>query len=199
MRRIPVLRPIAAIIYSDRDIAAAVLRRIRGRLAEASATCAGFLQQDAPPRADRSHCDMVLECVATGRRIPISEDRGALARGCRLDVGELMGAIATARDMLQAGPDVLIVNKFGKTEGLGGGFRPLIADALELGIPVLITVPWRNIEGWRLFSGDLAVEFRAEALSPEDDAAVMRSLGLCAAVEHGTTGDPVRPAGSATP
>jgi hypothetical protein len=116
---------------------------------------------------------MVLECLATGDRLKISEDRGPLARGCRLDADALSQSIVSTMAAMQGSPDVLVINKFGKTEAEGGGFRPLIGDALELGIPVLIAVPWRNIESWRLFAGDMAFEIAVEAA---EDAAPCRLL-----------------------
>jgi hypothetical protein len=142
------------------------------------ALCAGVLQRDEPAHDAKSRCDMVLECLSSGQRLKISEERGAHARGCRLDLGELMRALEAERQMLSSKPDVLFVNKFGKTESEGGGFRPLIADAMELGIPVIITVPWRNLENWRLFAGDFALERTVDALTPDDDKSVLAGIGL---------------------
>ena len=170
--------PITALIYTDSARAALVLRRLVGRLQAAGATCAGFVQLDEPPKGGASRCDMVLECLANGERIKISEDRGPHARGCRLDMSELMRALAAAREALRDAPDVLVINKFGKTESEGGGFRTLIADAMELGVPVLVAVPWRNIESWRLFAGELATEVAVDSIGPDDDRTVLSGLGL---------------------
>ncbi len=119
---------------------------------------------------------MVIECLSTGERLKISEDRGPLARGCRLDVGVLAEALVSARTEIQKQPDVLVVNKFGKSEAEGGGFRPLIADAIELGIPVLIAVPWRNIESWRHFAGELATEVAADTIGNDGDETLLGSV-----------------------
>ena len=59
-------------------------------------------------------------------------------------------------------PRLLIVNKFGKIEADGGGLRGAIAEAVDLGIPVLVGVPARNLDRWRAFAGPLAVELPAE-------------------------------------
>jgi hypothetical protein len=192
MHKVPVDRPILAVTYTDSDLAAGVLRRLWERLAAADASGVGILQHDEPARDEQSRCDMILECLATGHRVKISEDRGAHARGCRLDVGELVRTLEAERNMIRSGTDVLIVNKFGKSEGEGGGFRPLIAVAMELSIPIVIAVPWRNIESWRLFAEDLAIERSAEALSPDDDEAALAEIGLMlsdyGASPHRTTG-----------
>jgi nucleoside-triphosphatase THEP1 len=55
-------------------------------------------------------------------------------------------------------PDVVIVNKFGKSESEGGGLRDVIADVVGAGIPLLISVPRRNLDAWRSFAGDAATE-----------------------------------------
>jgi nucleoside-triphosphatase THEP1 len=178
MRRIQSYCHIHAITYADGELAAAVMSRIVGRLLDVGATCVGFLQRDEPPPAGRSRCDMVIESLATGERLKISEDRGPMARGCRLDASVLVTALAAARTAIQARPDVLVVNKFGKTEAEGGGFRELIADAIDLGIPVLIAVPWKNIESWRLFAGELATEIAADAVRDVSEAALLGTVGF---------------------
>ncbi len=116
---------------------------------------------------------MVLEEIASGECLPISQDRGPHARGCSLDVGQLLAAMQLVRAQLASRPDLLVLNKFGKTEAEGGGFRELIAEAIEEGISVLIAVPWRNIESWRLFTGGASREivlgegrWSAEDLAP---------------------------------
>jgi len=184
MRRVDTERPILALTCTNSELATDVMRRLVSKLTAAGATCAGFLQRDEPAPPGRSRCDMVIECLSTGERLKISEDRGPLARGCRLDVGVLVSALASARDAIRARPDVLVVNKFGKTEAEGRGFRPLVADAIELGIPVLIAVPWRNIDSWRLFAGDYAREIAADTIRDEDDWSVLASIGFEPPVEE---------------
>jgi nucleoside-triphosphatase THEP1 len=149
--------PITALIYSEPDAAEAVMRRITQALRAQGWRLAGLLQHDCP-RPGRSRCDMILEDLASGALVPISQDRGPLARGCRLDVGQLLIATALVREQLAGRPDLVVLNKFGKTEGEGAGLRELIAEVVSLGTPLLIAVPWRNIDNWRAFVGDLASE-----------------------------------------
>jgi nucleoside-triphosphatase THEP1 len=149
---------ILAVTYSDSQQAADALRRLVGQLAVRGASCAGFIECAVPLRPGQSRCDMVIENLSDGQRLKISEDRGPMARGCRLDGGALADALAQVEVAMAARPDVLVVNKFGKTEAEGAGFRPLIANAIDHGIGVLIAVPWRNIESWRLFVGTFARE-----------------------------------------
>lgn len=153
---------ITALVYTDSDAADALLRDVALELMESGHALAGLVQHNRP-RPNRSRCDMILEELASSALVPISQDRGPHARGCALDVGQLLDAMEKVRASLGGRPDLVILNKFGKTESEGGGFRPLIAEVVEAGLPLLIAVPWRNIDSWRLFAGDLSQEVEAEA------------------------------------
>ena len=78
------------------------------------------------------------------------------------DVDDKINAAA-----LETGPALLVVNKFGKQELDGRGFRPLIGEALSRGIAVLTAVNPGNLPGFLEFAGDYA-----EALPPDVDAIV---------------------------
>lgn len=176
MSRLQPSAPIVAITYGDGQRVASVMDRIANHLAAEGYRLAGLVQRNVA-RPGRSRCDMFLEELASGSIISISQDRGRGARGCHLDVEALLSAMARARDALATAPDLLIVNKFGKTECEGGGCRPLIAEAVERGVPVLVAVPCGNLEGWRAFAGELAREYELdELLAPGTE--VCRNLGL---------------------
>lgn len=146
-----------ALIYTDSDAADGLLRAVALNLTERGYRLAGLVQHNQP-RAGRSRCDMVLEDISGGGLVPISQNRGSHARGCALDIGQLLQAMMLVQQSVATEPDLVILNKFGKTEGEGGGFRPLIAEVAEAGLPLLIAVPWRNLESWRMFAGDLGEE-----------------------------------------
>lgn len=143
-----------------------------GRLAEAARArglaVVGMIQKDER-RPDRRRCDMSLVDLATGTEIPISQDRGKDARGCRLDHGALEEAAALAARSLDAAlrPDLLVLSKFGKREIEGHGFRQLVERAVELGVPVLVGVGADHVEGFLSFAGDYGrvVSDEAEALA----------------------------------
>ena len=168
--------PITALIYTDSDIADRALRDVAVTLMERGCKLAGLVQHNTP-RPGRSRCDMILEELASGELLGISQDRGPLARGCALDVDQLLKAMQIVRAALDARPDLVILNKFGKTEAEGAGFRPLIAEAIEAGLPLLIAVPWRNIESWRLFAGAMAREVSLDQLTAEG-ASLSVTLGF---------------------
>jgi hypothetical protein len=166
-----------AVTYSDTQFGADAIRRLARQLHVQGARCVGFVEQAATLAPPLSRCNMVLEDVASGERITISEDRGPLARGCRLDGCALADVLVRAEQALAGAPDVLIVNKFGKSEAEGTGFRALIGDAVALGIAVVIAVPWRNIEAWRLFAGGTAREVAVERVAPGMEAHLLAELG----------------------
>lgn len=171
------LPALTALIYEDGPAFGRLSQRIARLLRVHGLACAGFVQHDEDCPG-RSRCDMVLENLETGVRVQISEDRGAEARGCRLDPNALVAAVEGARRALGPHVEVLLLSKFGKAEAEGSGFRPLIAQALELGVPIVVGVPKRNIENWRLFAEDLAREIPVEAIDSRDDADVLARLGV---------------------
>jgi glycosyltransferase involved in cell wall biosynthesis len=89
-------------------------------------------------------CDMDVRVLPDGPVIRISQSLGAGARGCRLDPQALEQAVAEAEARLAAGADLVIVNKFGKHEAEGRGFRALIAEAVAAGVPVVVGVNGLN-------------------------------------------------------
>jgi hypothetical protein len=146
-----------ALVYTDSNAADCLLRQVALEFMERGHRLAGLVQHNQP-RVGRSRCDMVLEDLSGGVLVPISQDRGPHARGCALDVGQLVDAMQVVQASLATQPELVILNKFGKTESEGEGFRPLIAEVVMAGFPLLIAVPWRNIESWRLFSGGIGAE-----------------------------------------
>lgn len=171
------LPPLTALVYDDGRSFARLSRRLAAVLKASGMAPAGFVQHDEE-RPGRSRCDMVLENLQTGERVPISEDRGAEARGCRLDPNALVAAVEDVRATLGSQAGVLVLSKFGKSEAEGSGYRPLIAQALELGVPIILGVPRRNIENWRHFAEDLAREVEAEVLASATDGGLLRAIGL---------------------
>lgn len=156
------------------------MRTVAGQLVEAGHALAGFVQINQP-RPGRSRCDMILQELASGERIGISQDRGLHARGCMLDVDELLRAGNLAMKALDTAPEMLLINKYGKTEAEGGGFRSLIAEALARDVPVLIAVPRTNLDSWLTFAEGLVANHDAETL-PTEIEAINAALGLGATV-----------------
>lgn len=119
-------------------------------------------------------CDMDVQVLPQGPVVRISQSLGKHARGCRLDPDALETAVGHVSDSLGDKPDVLIVNKFGKHEAMGRGFRDVIAEALAQGIPVLVGLNRLNQSDFMDFAGEAAI-----ALAP--DPATLRAWALEAA------------------
>ncbi len=180
MTELSVPTPLTAIVYTDGQTVELLLQCIAHHLKEQGIRVTGFVQHNEP-RTDRDRCDMILEDLESGSHVVISEDRGSLARGCMLNIQELLRAEALGARALENGADLLIVNKFGKTETEGGGFRSLISDAAVRQIPVLIAVPASRLAAWHFFSEGLAAEYSFDSL-PSSLEAICRVIGLEPAV-----------------
>ncbi|WP_299362391.1 DUF2478 domain-containing protein [uncultured Paracoccus sp.] len=133
-----------------------LLADIAETLAADGLRLAGAVQTNLDRGADCS-CDMDLTVLGDdGPPIRISQSLGNGSSGCRVDGGALAVAAGRAAVVLDRGADLVIVNKFGKIEAEGGGFRDLIAGALADGIPVLVAVAARFAGPFANFAGDLA-------------------------------------------
>ena len=130
--------------------------------AEGFRTC-GTVQINSSCDGD-GPCDMDVKVLPKGPVIRISQSLGKGARGCRLDAGALETSIALSEAQL-AKADVLIVNKFGKQEASGRGFRGLIGEALASDLPVLVGLNALNKEAFLEFTDGEAVSLEPEAAS----------------------------------
>lgn len=149
--------PILAIVYSDGLAADRLISDLGYKVRDAGIAVAGLVQHNQFIR-DRTKCDMEVEELASGIILKISEDRGKEARGCRLDRGALSDAAGLLSASIENGAELVIINKFGKLEAEGRGLRDTLADAVQLGMAIIVGVPYRNIEQWRAFAGGLAEE-----------------------------------------
>ena len=158
---------LVAIVYANEFYPLSTFVQIVDHCRRRALPMAGVLQHPACMDA-AGHCDVVLEDLATGRRTDLFENRGAGAKGCRLDVAALAEVNGQVARSLTDEPALLILNKFGKVEAEGGGLLDLVAIAVDRGIPVVIGVPVRNLEAWRRFAGDMSVEISSETAEVMD-------------------------------
>lgn len=114
-------------------------------------------------RDDTGPCDMDIMVLPQGPVIRISQDLGPASKGCRLDPEALEEAVGFVSARLERGADCLIVNKFGKHEAEGRGFRQVIAEALELDIPVLVGINALNRQAFLEFTDGMASEVSPDA------------------------------------
>lgn len=147
---------LAFVTAAGRGEADRLMAWLAGRLREDGLRLAGALQRNVE-RPGTEICDMELCLVGRPTVWRISQDLGPGAQGCRLDPEGLEQAAGEVAAMLATRPaDLLIVNRFGKQEIDGRGFRPVIADALLRDIPVLTTVNAKNLPAFLAFAEGLA-------------------------------------------
>ena len=113
----------------------------------------GVLQSRGSAGGD-CHCrDMDLQIIGKSRSFRISQPLGQGASGCRLHLGALADCCVYLEHQVRAGADLLVLNRFGKGESDGRGFRDLISLALEYETPVLTAVRPAYLAAWQEFSG----------------------------------------------
>ncbi|MEP3049540.1 MAG: DUF2478 domain-containing protein [Roseibium sp.] len=122
----------------------------------------GCLQRQLP---DPGSCCPIshLEDLASGDQTRITQPLGSGSTGCRLDPGALANASEALSRQMISRPDILILNRFGRGEAEGRGFRPVIEQAVEFGIPVLTAVKDRYAAEWETFSDGMATYLPADA------------------------------------
>ncbi|MEE4187403.1 MAG: DUF2478 domain-containing protein [Roseobacter sp.] len=130
--------PIAAIVGHAPGGVDATLVCVAADLMARGVRVAGAVQHNIERPARR--CGMTLEILPGGARFEISEDRGILSLGCRLDAAGLAGAVHALEQSMRAPYDMMVLNKFGIREVEGEGFRPALAEAIMADVPVLVGV-----------------------------------------------------------
>lgn len=163
------------IISSGRGAGDRLMITIADALAGHGVSVAGAVQLNVEHDPER-HCHMDLKILGHDDVLRISEDRGRHARGCRLDPRGLADAVQRVERALdQRAAAIMLVNKFGKQEAEGGGFREVIGRALIAGIPVMTTVSEGHLAAFLSFADGMATEVPQSA-----DAAVAWCLAASA-------------------
>ena len=101
---------------------------------------------------------MVLSILGSGEKVGISQNLGPHATGCALDAEGLENAAQLVLKSLDSERDLLILNKFGKQERDGQGFRDVLVKALDLDVPVLLGVNPTLETAFQVFAGDFAIK-----------------------------------------
>ena len=144
---------LAALVYGPDQDPDAVLRDFAAELNARGCRAVGMVQAGAC--ADSS---LSAVLVHSGETLLLAQDFDPSAKGCRLDVSRLQNAGARVADAMEAGADVLIVNRFGKRERDGKGLAYLIERAVGADIPVVIAVSSASFADWIKFAGGMTVK-----------------------------------------
>jgi nucleoside-triphosphatase THEP1 len=174
---------LAAVVYRDGESqqADAILLSIAEKMRQRGVRIAGAVQVNEQDVGAR-RCEFLLEDLATGQRTNTSDRAKAAQKGCRLDVAALEQAVGLAVASFTPDVDLVIVNRFGKREADGRGFRPLIEAAALNDTPALVALNSELVPAWKEFVGGEVV-----TLSPRE-ADVQRwceqNLAKAAASRH---------------
>ena len=152
---------IAFTLSPDRGATNLLLAELAEDLAGRGLRLCGTVQVDTE-RDEEHHCDMDVKVLPSGPTIRISQTLGKEARGCRLDPEALEQAVSLTEQQLNGNADLLIVNKFGKHEADGRGFRDTIGLALAKGIPVLVGASRLNADALNAYCDGMAIELAPE-------------------------------------
>ena len=152
--------PIAAIVFERGFDIDGLLGGICQTAVNAGINVGGLIQET---RGGIGGCAQSVHVVdiQSGEKFDIWEDRGREARGCRLDEEGLIISARILDKAIKERVDLLIINRFGRAEGLGRGLVGSFAQALEAGIPLLTSVREPYTDAWRQFHGGLACELES--------------------------------------
>jgi hypothetical protein len=152
---------LAAITYDrgfdiDRLLAAACQR-----LSRRGVRLGGLLQVSTGGKGSCASSVQVID-LRTGTPFDIWEERGKCAKGCRLDERGLAAASNAIDRAVADRVDLVIMNRFGRAESLGGGLLVSFSSALSEGVPALTAVRAPYDLDWKQFHGGLGLELSAD-------------------------------------
>ena len=148
---------LAALAYGADQDPDAVLRDFADEVKKQGFRAVGLVQ--AGQCADSS---LSAVLVHSGEKLLLAQDFDPAAAGCRLDVSRLQDVGARVGEALDAGADLLIINRFGKRERDGKGLAFLIERALGADIPVVIAVSQERFDEWIKYAGGISVKLPCE-------------------------------------
>jgi len=167
----PTVPALAVVVYEPGFDVGPLLAAVRDRLAaRGDMNLGGVVPRFGDLLANGRHA-MLLEDVVSGDATAISQDLGAGADSCILDVDGLTRARLAITKAIDDGADLVFVGKFAKQEAAGHGVREEIAQAMIAGIPTLVVMRDGQTGAWADFAGD---DFLT--LPPDVDAVVAWAL-----------------------
>lgn len=163
--------PLGAILYDPEIEIEPILCAVRDRLiARGDVRLGGVVPREGDLLANGRRA-MLLEDVTTGSTTSISQELGAGADSCILDLDGLTRARLAIAAAIATPVDFVFVGKFAKQEIAGHGVREEIGAAAAAGIPTLVALRDTRLDDWRAFAGDAFTP-----LPPQVDAVVAWAL-----------------------
>ncbi|ULK98529.1 DUF2478 domain-containing protein [Bradyrhizobium sp. I71] len=148
---------LAALVYDKGQDPDAILRDFAGDLGARGFRAVGMVQ--AGQCADSSLSAVLLP---SGEKVLLAQDFDPNARGCRLDLARLQNAGERIVYEIEAGADLVIINRFGKRERDGKGLAYVIDRALDAHVPVVIAVASESFADWDKFADGMSIRLACE-------------------------------------
>jgi Protein of unknown function (DUF2478) len=146
---------LAAIQYARGFDIDRLLIDVCARAASAGLRLGGLVQMTTGERGGNCAATIHVVDLRTQQSFDIWQDRGACAKGCRLNERGLADAEPVIMRAVKDRVELLIINRFGRAESLGRGLRPCFEAAMGADIPALTAVRAPYDEAWQNFHGGL--------------------------------------------
>ncbi|TCO73244.1 DUF2478 domain-containing protein [Rhodovulum euryhalinum] len=156
---------IAAVTYGPGEPPDALIAAFVSRLTDPGYRVAGMVQRGA---CRDGHIGREVTLFPWEERLILTDAHDPRFAGIET---RIMG-------VLDLRPDLVVLNRFGWLERCGGGWRRVIARAMDLGLPVLVPVPQVIFRDWLDYTGGLSVRLSGSAPALEDWWQSMRSEHL---------------------
>jgi nucleoside-triphosphatase THEP1 len=158
---------LAAIVYRPADDIDSLLARFADDLICRGHRLGGVVQRNTKDgRGQRERMEVID--LMTGRTVRICQFLGNGAAACRLNPAGLAEAATAITRAVEAGVELVVVNKFSKQEASGRGLRAEIADAVMAGFPLLTAVSDTCYDAWKSFTGGFGTTLLCERRVVED-------------------------------
>jgi Protein of unknown function (DUF2478) len=154
---------LAAVVYSTSDDPDCLISGFAADLRRSGHRPVGVVQLGRSCQSDDPRLGVTL--LPDGEVVGLALDAPP-SSGCRLDPDRLAGLSMRLAAAIDDGADLVIINRFGRSEAEGKGLIDLIPQALDADIPVLIAVPEHRFADWIRFSEGMNVRLacRRDAL-----------------------------------
>jgi hypothetical protein len=155
---------LAAVVYGAADDPDRLISGFAADLRRSGRRPVGVVQLGRSCRAENPRLGVVV--LPDGEVVRLAPHEATFAAGCRLDPDRLAGLACRLAAAIEDGADLVVINRFGRSEAEGKGLIDLIPQALAADIPVLIAVPERRFAAWIRFSEGMNVRLacRRDAL-----------------------------------
>jgi len=144
---------LAALVYEAGQDPDAILRDFAADLGARGFRVIGMVQA-----GQCSDSSLSAELLHSEEKLLLAQDFDPRASGCQLDADRLTSAGGRIERALEAGADLVIINRFGKRECEGKGLTFLIERALDADVPLVIAVSSHRFTEWIRFAGGMSVK-----------------------------------------